>query len=97
MDPVDSTAPTPGARGVTTMVVYRAAPPPFKRERRSGRVQPFRPRGVPMRSEATGRVLVADDDDAVRRFTATVLRSAGFEVDVVGTGFEATEALAQHS
>lgn len=47
--------------------------------------------------EARGRVLVADDDDAVRRFTATVLRSAGFEVDVVGTGFEATDALTQHS
>lgn len=43
--------------------------------------------------EPRGRVLVADDDEAVRRFTSTVLRSAGFEVDLVGTGFEATKAL----
>jgi DNA-binding NarL/FixJ family response regulator len=47
--------------------------------------------------EAKGRVLVADDDAAVRRFTSTVLRSAGFEVDVVATGFEAREALSKTS
>jgi DNA-binding NarL/FixJ family response regulator len=59
----------------------------------------FQRREAPMKSEpeAQGRVLVADDDDAVGRFTAAVLRSAGFEVDVVGTGFEATEALTLHS
>jgi DNA-binding NarL/FixJ family response regulator len=47
--------------------------------------------------ETSGRVLVADDDEQVRRFTRTVLRSAGFEVDVVGTGYEATEALTRNS
>ena len=48
-------------------------------------------------SETSGRVLVADDEESVRRFVCTVLRAAGFEVDSVATGFEVREALARHS
>lgn len=45
-------------------------------------------------SEArSGRVLVADDDEAVGRFASLVLRTAGFEVDVVATGFEVTKSV----
>jgi DNA-binding NarL/FixJ family response regulator len=47
--------------------------------------------------ETIGRLLVADDDDAVRRFTSAVLRSAGFQVDLVETGFAAAEALTRNS
>jgi len=35
------------------------------------------------------RVLVADDDDDIAKVVATNLRSEGFEVDVVGNGWEA--------
>jgi DNA-binding NarL/FixJ family response regulator len=47
--------------------------------------------------ETRGRVLVADDEESVRRFACIVLRAAGFEVDAVATGFEVREALARHS
>ena len=47
--------------------------------------------------EVRGRVLVADDDEAVGRFASVVLRSAGFEVDVVTTGYEVTKAVANKS
>ncbi len=44
-----------------------------------------------------GRILVADDDEQVRAVIARVLRSAGFEVDAVTDGAEATKRLAQKS
>lgn len=42
-----------------------------------------------------GRVLLADDDAAVRRATCQVLGAGGFEVDAVATAYEATQALSQ--
>lgn len=44
-----------------------------------------------------GRVLVADDDEAVGRFASVVLRSAGFQVDVVETGYEVTQSVSTSS
>jgi DNA-binding NarL/FixJ family response regulator len=46
---------------------------------------------------AKGRVLLADDDAAVRRATCQVLGSGGFEVDAVATAHEAIQALSRKS
>lgn len=47
-----------------------------------------------MHSEAK-RILVVDDDNSVRCFVATVLRSAGYEVVECRTGVEAISLIAQ--
>lgn len=39
------------------------------------------------------RVLVADDDQAIRQLVATIIRREGIEVDVAADGFEAIEHL----
>lgn len=52
---------------------------------------------VTLGSEPRSRVLVADDDEAVGRYAGTVLRSAGFLVDVVTSGHEVTKALSHSS
>lgn len=44
-----------------------------------------------------GRVLIAEDDEPVRRFLCDCLRRAGYLCDGVGTAAEATEALASHA
>jgi DNA-binding response OmpR family regulator len=40
------------------------------------------------------RVLVIDDDGALRNFLALICRRAGFDVDLAGNGEEALEAIA---
>ncbi|MEQ8967797.1 MAG: response regulator [Azospirillaceae bacterium] len=45
-------------------------------------------------SVSRGRVLVADDEEAVRHFVSRALEHAGFRVDAVADGLEAVEALA---
>lgn len=44
-----------------------------------------------------GRVLIADDDEPVRRFLCDCLRRAGYLCDGVGTAAETSEALASHA
>lgn len=39
------------------------------------------------------RVLVADDDQAIRQLVATIIRREGIEVDVAADGYEAIEHL----
>lgn len=39
------------------------------------------------------RVLVADDDQAIRQLVATIIRREGIEVDVASDGYEAIEHL----
>jgi len=41
-----------------------------------------------------GRILVADDEEALRQFVTRALEHAGFRVDAVSDGLEAVEALA---
>jgi two-component system KDP operon response regulator KdpE len=43
------------------------------------------------------RILLVDDDVSIQRAVAPLLRSRGYEVDVVGTGAEAVSAVAGHS
>ncbi len=45
----------------------------------------------------TMRILLVDDDVSIQRAVAPLLRSRGYEVDVVGTGAEATHAVADHA
>ncbi len=40
-----------------------------------------------------GRILLAEDDDSMRRFLAGALEKAGYDVDAVPDGFEALEAV----
>ncbi len=40
-----------------------------------------------------GRILLAEDDEALRRFLKAALERAGYEVDAVGDGLEALEAM----
>jgi CheY-like chemotaxis protein len=42
------------------------------------------------------RVLVADDDQAIRQLVCTILQREGLEVDCVADGQEAIEKLGQH-
>jgi two-component system, OmpR family, KDP operon response regulator KdpE len=42
------------------------------------------------------RILLVDDEVAIQRAVAPLLRSRGYEVDVVGTGIEAVNAAADH-
>jgi two-component system cell cycle sensor histidine kinase/response regulator CckA len=44
----------------------------------------------------TGRVLLVEDEDAVRRFAVAALKSKGYEVLQAGNGIEAIEVLAAH-
>jgi signal transduction histidine kinase/CheY-like chemotaxis protein len=46
-------------------------------------------RTVPIKTPASGRVLVMDDDDVVREIAAEMLTGLGYEVDVVRNGVEA--------
>ena len=41
----------------------------------------------------TMRILLVDDDVSIQRAVAPLLRSRGYEVDVVGTGAEATNVV----
>ena len=43
------------------------------------------------------RILLVDDDVSIQRAVAPLLRSRGYEVDVVGTGAEATSAVADQA
>jgi two-component system, OmpR family, KDP operon response regulator KdpE len=43
------------------------------------------------------RILLVDDEVAIQRAVAPLLRSRGYEVDVVGTGLEAVNAVADHT
>ena len=45
----------------------------------------------------TMRILLVDDDVSIQRAVAPLLRSRGYEVDVVGTGAEAAHAVADHA
>jgi two-component system, OmpR family, KDP operon response regulator KdpE len=45
----------------------------------------------------TMRILLVDDDVSIQRAVAPLLRSRGYEVDVVGTGAEATTAVADQA
>ena len=45
----------------------------------------------------TMRILLVDDDVSIQRAIAPLLRSRGYEVDVVGTGAEATQAVADQA
>lgn len=42
-----------------------------------------------------GRVLLLDDDPAIQRLVAKILRGEGYKVDVVGKGNQAIEAIAK--
>jgi two-component system KDP operon response regulator KdpE len=44
----------------------------------------------------SARILLVDDDVSIQRAVAPLLRSRGYEVDVVGTGAEAVKAVAEH-
>lgn len=44
-----------------------------------------------------GRVLLLDDDPAIQRLVAKLLKNRGFKVDVVSKGNEAIEAIAKGS
>ena len=44
----------------------------------------------------TGRVLLVEDEDAVRRFAVAALKSKGYEVLQAGDGVEAMEVMAAH-
>jgi two-component system KDP operon response regulator KdpE len=45
----------------------------------------------------TIRILLVDDDVSIQRAVAPLLRSRGYEVDVVGTGAEAASAAVDHA
>ena len=45
----------------------------------------------------TMRILLVDDDVSIQRAVAPLLRSRGYEVDVVGTGAEAASAVVDHA
>ena len=45
----------------------------------------------------TMRILLVDDDVSIQRAVAPLLRSRGYEVDVVGTGAEAASAAVEHA
>ena len=45
--------------------------------------------------EQHGRILLVDDEVSIQRSIAPLLRSRGYEVDVVGTGNDALKAFAQ--
>ena len=45
----------------------------------------------------TMRILLVDDDVSIQRAVAPLLRSRGYEVDVVGTGAEAATAAVDHA
>jgi CheY-like chemotaxis protein len=42
------------------------------------------------------RILIVDDDDAIRALLSTVLRRRGFRVDCARNGLEAMERLSEH-
>ncbi|MBX6370194.1 MAG: response regulator [Rhodospirillales bacterium] len=42
------------------------------------------------------RILIAEDDDSMRRFLARALARAGYEVDAVGNGDAALELVRRH-
>ncbi len=48
---------------------------------------------VPVRSKLRARLLIVDDDKAIRSLLATVAKRAGFTVDVAKDGLEALEML----
>src|SRR5690606_22180592 len=54
--------------------------------------------GIPAEDEfkATGRVLLVDDDDTVRRVAERMLVRAGFEVMAAAGGMEALDLFANH-
>lgn len=43
-----------------------------------------------------GRLLVLDDDNAMQRLVGTLLRRAGYQVDIVSAGAQAIEHIASH-
>jgi two-component system KDP operon response regulator KdpE len=43
------------------------------------------------------RILLVDDETSIQRAVAPLLRSRGYEVDVVGTGVEAVSAVVEHT
>src|ERR1700687_3524079 len=45
----------------------------------------------------TDRILIADDDAAIRRLLAAISRRAGFEVDVAANGAEPLALMAEHT
>ena len=49
-----------------------------------------------MHPEKFARILVVDDDDAIRAMVERVLRREKFEVDSARDGFEAIEKLSKH-
>ena len=49
-----------------------------------------------MSERLKGRILVVDDDDAIRRMVERVLRRERYDVDSARDGFEAIEKLSQH-
>src|SRR5690606_35597966 len=54
---------------------------------------PARPEPAELEPEPAGRVLLVDDDDAVRSSVAAMLRAAGYGVTVAGTAAEALALL----
>lgn len=46
--------------------------------------------------QSEARVLVADDDQAIRQLVCTILQREGLEVDCVADGHEAVEKLEEH-
>ena len=49
-----------------------------------------------MSQEIQARVLVADDDQAIRQLVCTIVRREGLEVDCVPDGAEAIDKLGEH-
>src|SRR3954471_19013604 len=45
----------------------------------------------------TPKILLVDDDLSIQRAVAPLLRSRGYEVEVMGTGAEAVKAAAEHA
>ena len=48
-----------------------------------------------MRPNATGKILVVDDEETMRRSLADILRLEGYEVEVLASGEAAVESLKQ--
>ena len=51
---------------------------------------------MPRQKSHPPRVLIADDDQAIRQLVTTIIRREGLEVDAAADGAEAIEKLAEH-